>query len=102
MNTPSYFCMDNFTTKDGVGFAQVEESYNISLYPNPTHNTLNIDLKDLGVQEIQIYDINARLIRDIKDVNPQIQLSVEELKNGLYFVQFITNKGVVSKKFIKQ
>ncbi len=102
MNTPAYFCLDDFKTTDGVGFAQIEESNKVRIYPNPALNTLNIDLQDLDVQQIQIYDVNARLVREVKELNEQIQLSVEGLHSGLYFVQLITDYGVVSKKFIKQ
>ena len=102
MNTPSYFCMDNFTTKDGVGFDQNALQNSIHLYPNPVRNSLTLDLNQTKAQYVQIYDVNARLVREVFNPSAQTQIDVSALQNGLYFMQIITNKGIITKKFVKQ
>jgi len=102
MNTPAYFCMDNFTTKDGVGFEQITVHNHIKLYPNPVIDQLNIDLDQLKAHSLQIYDANGRLLSE--RINPSIhtKIDVSMLQNGIYFMQIVTDNAVITKKFIKQ
>ena len=45
MNTPGFFAIDEFTTRDAaVGLLDINNTLHASVYPNPTLNKLNIDL----------------------------------------------------------
>jgi len=101
MNTPSYFCMDNFTTKNGVGFADVKQESAIRIYPNPVQNTLHIDMSS-SISRIQILDVNGRLVYDYANMNSQTSINVKDFKQGLYFMQIYSEQGIITKKFIKK
>jgi hypothetical protein len=77
-------------------------SDNISLFPNPTSNNLNISFVQ-GVSLVSISDNLGQVIRqqtlDLK--NNQIILQTSDLSNGLYQIHFKTSIGTVTKKFVK-
>ena len=102
MNTPAYFCMDNFKTMDGVGFEISNLNESIYIYPNPARNTLNINLSDLSANQINIFDATGRLVREMRIVNNNNTIDISTFKRGLYYVQILTDEGIVTKKFIKQ
>ena len=70
----------------------------ITVFPNPTNNSINIQSVFL-VNRVNIYSTTGNLV---KACNSEI-ISVTDLKNGLYFIEVIDEKGSVTKsKFIKQ
>jgi CubicO group peptidase (beta-lactamase class C family) len=75
---------------------------NVSLYPNPTEDYLNI--KGNGIFQIYIYDIIGNL-KYSKVSNPDLEQQVVELNElnaGLYFVKIISQFGNSYNKFIKK
>jgi len=101
MNTPAYFCMDNFSTRDGLGFTENKTENIVRLYPNPVHNRINLDLGAITANQLMIYDANGRLVYENSNITSQLQIEVSHLNKGLYYFQIITDNGVISKKFIK-
>lgn len=70
----------------------------IKLYPNPVFNTLNIEIYDLNISDIQVYDMLGKQI--IKTTS--IQIDVSNLKQGIYLLKVSTISGDIVKRFIKQ
>ena len=71
----------------------------IQVYPNPTINQVNIkQSKELSIFEINVYDINGKMVSNFKIINNQISLASHA--SGLYYVKFNTNKGILTKKII--
>jgi len=101
MNTPAYFCMDNFKTMDGVGFAELSSKSQISLYPNPVQNILNIALSNTVVEQVNIFDANGRLVRQIGNISNSMRIDVSSLNKGLYYLQIIGDQKLITKKFVK-
>jgi len=50
-----------------------------------------------NVERVEIYDINGRLIKKTKES----QISLKEIKNGVYFIKIVANKKIYIKKLIK-
>jgi len=77
----------------------------ILLYPNPSNDFLNIKFsKTINTQiKINIYDSNGRLISKSTQVpsNNQIQIKVENLNSGVYFLTILNGKQQSSGKFVK-
>jgi len=72
----------------------------IKIYPNPTSGYINIEAVDLIINQVQIYDINGKLVSEIKTIsNPKID--VTNLSSGIYFLRVETAEGIFSKKVIK-
>ncbi len=54
MNTPGYFCMDNFTTKaTPVAVANVTKPWVAKVYPNPAADILYVEVKQQRDQKHQ-------------------------------------------------
>ncbi|MBO5848919.1 MAG: T9SS type A sorting domain-containing protein [Bacteroidales bacterium] len=76
-----------------------EYANRFEIYPNPANNYLNINTTE-NINEINIYNIVGVLVYSEKDFNNNIDLS--NFSNGVYFIKINTDKGEITKKFIKQ
>jgi len=77
----------------------VEDSYTI--FPNPTHNELVIN----GLRpnsKLSIYDLTGKLVMS-KQTNVNVEkFDVSGLCNGIYTLKIETEKGTVTKKFVRE
>lgn len=72
----------------------------ISIYPNPTTESINISSNNQSpVKSISILNMNGQLLKQVSNVS---MLDIQDLANGLYFIQITTNKGTSTQKFTKQ
>lgn len=70
------------------------------LYPNPSINSLNITLPERDLNgEFRIINAAGALV---KKGNLQNTISVEDIAQGLYFIEITTNKATYSSTFIKK
>jgi len=75
-------------------------SLSVTIYPNPTKNTLQISTDNkIAIKSIEVYDVLGKQLLHTNTVN---QIDVSVLATGLLFVKIETNKGVVVKKVIKE
>ena len=85
----------------------IEEYKNdIKVYPNPASDRLTI-ATEVRVEEIAIYDIYGRLCcRDASNASTStidtFNVSVQDLENGIYFINIKTDKGNIVKRFVKK
>ena len=102
MNTPAYFLMDNFITRDQATFTSAPKlALNLDIFPNPTTDFLNFNWeKQQGI--VQIVDLQGRILLEQILQKGNNQVEVNQLARGLYHLQFITQEGTVSKRFVKQ
>ncbi len=73
-----------------------ENTYvDVDIYPNPATNYILVTADNyLPLQRIDIYDVTGKLM--ITSREPEINVS--ELESGMYFVNILTEKGLVTKK----
>ena len=74
---------------------------NISVYPNPTTDYLNIKISGSASFNVNIYDLNGKLLKSEKN-NTSIQ--IQDLTNGLYIVEILDleSDNKIIKKIIKE
>ena len=72
----------------------------ISIYPSPALNYINIDGIKNSTYKYQIYSIKGKLLLAGKASNNQINVS--SLSKGLFIIKFITKKSSSSYKFFKK
>ena len=100
MNTPAYFCLRYVFNYSNVN---TMENINFTLYPNPATSQFFVSSEE-NIQEWSVCNLagdvvlGGKLSYQLK----QIDADVSNLANGLYFVTIKTDKGVATKKFIKQ
>ena len=71
---------------------------NVTLYPNPTSSSLTIASTE-KIEQYTIYTSNGALVKQSTDVN-DLELQVDFLTPGVYFLELKSSKGSVQKKFV--
>ena len=74
----------------------------VNLYPNPANDKINISSIDnqLKIIGVKLYDLQGRIIISSQNDsgNTSDFIDVSALKNGVYQLKILTDKGLVSKK----
>ncbi len=81
-----------------------EISDKFEIYPNPVNSILFIRENALVSSRIEVYDIQGHLMNLQQKVlsDDSVQVNVEDLERGIYFVQLIHEGGqTVTRKFVK-
>ena len=65
----------------------------VAVYPNPAQDFIIIRTND-DSQRIDIYDVTGKLMIS----STETEINVSELKSGMYFVNILTNNGLITKK----
>ena len=73
---------------------------NVSVYPNPAENQLNIAAE--GLQRIAVYNAMGQLVETKVADGNQFVLQVRDYASGLYTIQVVTANGVVTRSIIVQ
>ena len=108
MNTPAYFCIDNFTTADHTtGIAQIHLTNlnKISIYPNPAtdHLTLIGAGIDNELVDISVWDITGRVLFSNKWLQSEpLTIELNALNAGVYGITVQSGKEKISDRFIKE
>lgn len=73
----------------------------LTISPNPVDDILNFTLNtaENHSYKCSIYNSNGKIV---KTEHSTSQIYVKNLPKGLYFIQIETNKGLITKKFVKQ
>jgi len=75
---------------------------NFEVYPNPASNVLNIDSKgNVALTQLQLTDINGRIVKDVKATNVSNQINISDLNAGVYFLKATSAQGVGTTKIVK-
>ena len=74
----------------------------VSVFPNPAHDVLNIDLHALStpVNAVRLLSVTGQVVYETTRVAPATPLTVpvNRLAAGLYLLQLDTNQGLITKK----
>lgn len=94
INTPAYFAIDNFKyLETNVGLTHVA-TLNFEMYPNPATETVEIT----GVDgDVVIYNAQGQVV---KTSTANVQISVNDLETGVYFVQVVEAGVAATQKLI--
>ena len=75
----------------------------VSLYPNPAKEYVDIRVDgDLNVSMMEVYDVYGKLLNTVNVVDNPTRINVSGLADGMYFVRVTTEKGMVTKSFLKK
>lgn len=90
--------------QDNVG---IEEhgmnNWPIAVYPNPTTGRCNMESNSVQIQDVRVYDIYGKLIKNVSVNDFSATLDLSSLSNGVYVVKIIgENQSVKTTKIIKQ
>lgn len=77
----------------------------ITIYPNPVSDIVNIDISAMNneIQEMYLVSITGERLMDIKTNESVIQADISHLNSGVYFVRMISDDSTIySQKIIKK
>jgi hypothetical protein len=84
-----------------VGLHDITASLNdISIYPNPATNEINII--SLQKSTIEISNSNGQIIKTVNHDSGETSIDIEDLSSGVYFVRLKSDKEIVTKRIIKE
>ncbi len=99
----SGWCKDEtaiYSEDCNLGIEEALESQ-LSIYPNPAKDVIMLyNESDFNIDTVKVYDVLGKLV--LEQDNPSNQIDISNLATGLLLLQIETNKGLVSKKIIKQ
>jgi hypothetical protein len=83
---------------------EVPKTEIIKVYPTPTKDHLTVELIENSQNvKLQIVDVNGRVVLSkVYQEQSEIQLSVEHLTTGIYFVKIESSQGVQMAKMLKE
>jgi hypothetical protein len=76
----------------------------VRVYPNPANSQVNVRVnKFAGKLEVQIIDINGRIVLDQVDDNFNVEksININNLQSGIYIVKVTGDNLNYSQKLIK-
>jgi uncharacterized protein (DUF2141 family) len=75
----------------------------ITLFPNPAREYVDIRIDgDVNVTNMEVFDVYGKLINTVNVIDNPTRINVNGLANGMYFVRVTTDKGMVTKTFVKK
>ena len=78
----------------------------VMLYPNPTKDYVNVQCSMDNVQctGVEVIDLYGKVVRTVVGANNDsaTQINVSGLAAGMYFVRVTTDRGTVTKPFVKK
>jgi hypothetical protein len=100
INTPLFYVMDNFTTRDVAAGLPPATAALAQVYPNPFTDALHME----STPEAQavLTDVNGRsVLHASADSNGKMWLATSSLPAGIYFIRITTSTGSSLQKLIK-
>lgn len=108
-NDSVIYVLDNdlniYSNKKPTGISEpvTHKTQNIHVYPVPTSDKITIESTDLGkIGALNIFNLNGELLYNFENVNStQIELGLNALSNGMYFITVSIENRTYYKKIIK-
>ncbi len=97
-NSSDVFMMkiDNISVTAGVGINEVEN--NISIYPNPANNILNINANS-NINKVEVFNMLGQNVMTVSVNDNNTSINTSNLSKGMYMLKLHTDNGVVNQKF---
>lgn len=107
MNTPAYFCVDNFTTADSpAGIMNINNANSsIQVYPNPAMDVVNIDLSNVADRNVilSLTDVAGQIIHTENIASHSIvTIDMNGYAKGVYFINIKGASTFINKKIVKE
>jgi len=78
-----------------------ENTAAVAIYPNPVSSIMTVQATE-AMQQIRIVDLTGKVVAAFVGNGLTQEISVEDLKAGIYTIQVVTTAGNSSKQFVKK
>jgi hypothetical protein len=104
LNTNAYYVV---TAQESTGISKVQTLKDVTLYPIPANEYITILVNpNLRASRLEIYNVLGQRLKSelfTSDKNNRVDLNIQELDKGMYFVRiYTTNNTVITKQFTKE
>ena len=77
-----------------LGLADYGLINQITLYPNPSQNSINIESNPNNISNLKLYSVTGVLLRELNNINQsQKTLDISSYSKGIYFVNITLDNG---------
>lgn len=91
--------MDCIDTATATGVYVPKKIQEITLYPNPVRNVLNVNVPSkTGPSTYRVYSVSGNVVLNGVIASSSEQLDMSGLERGLYFIEIQNQDGKVSKR----
>jgi hypothetical protein len=111
INLPYYHKMSKLSLGSVASLAEVIKqsviedknivSYKMRVYPNPTHNTITIDISNSEKYDLEIFSINGQLMLSKQLYGKEQEIDLSFLNGGIYFLTLSSEHMVITRKVVK-
>ena len=105
----AYYYIDSISLTPTICDSSVAISENIldknyKIYPNPAQALINIEFEKAFSENytISIVNVLGQTVYSKQTNDSKLQISVDEFSSGIYLVKLQSEKGLWSRKFVKQ
>lgn len=97
------FLLDDVAVNTGLAGVDEVLASKFSVFPNPANNVINIsNAENILVNGVEIVDLNGRTVKSVKyDGVATAEINISELSSGLYMMNVSSDKGMTTKKIMK-
>ena len=78
----------------------------VTLFPNPANEYIHVECRmqnvEYSITDIQLFDVFGKMIWTNDHMSIPTRINVSGLADGMYFVRVTTDKGSVTKTFVKK
>jgi len=92
MNTPAYFCIDDFLGNDIDAHSQ-EDLNSVKIFPNPVQNYVTIYCEECIGDRIEIWNMQGQKMNSIISIKPINTINISTYSSGSYFFTLANNKS---------
>lgn len=103
INTPLYFCMDNFITNEtSVSVKDVTAKADLKVYPNPANDIIFVESAVATTQSVTVSDLTGRIIASYEMNHQKLEINTSTFVPATYILTFRNGSQLSSTRFIKQ
>ena len=92
---------DANTTFQDLAVAEHLMDHSIAVYPNPSHNVVNIEASSI-IHSVHVYDIQGRLLLTHLANDLKTKVDISDKTDGIYFFKIYSDKGIKVERIIKK
>ena len=85
----------------GVGIDDYTLDNSVTVYPNPTSGLIQILNSEFRIENVEVYDVFGKLLNAMSVNDHTANLDLGGYAKGTYFVKVTTERGVVTKRVVK-
>lgn len=85
-----------------VNIEELQANHELSIFPNPTNEEINISVQHPDVISIEVYELNGQKLFSLPGSDKEMKLNVQFLASGIYVVKVTTKESTYTEKFCKR